>query len=85
MLNAVAFAILLTSLYVLRFRAWQRPGVVALYFAFFVGLEMIASHFFLPPGAFGPGLGYLCLGLTVPVWVASLLVRRSEQRDTRDD
>lgn len=85
MLNPIAFAILLTSLYVLRFRAWQHPGRVALYFAFFAGLELIASHFFLPPGAFGSGLGYLCLALSVPVSVASILVWRSEKRHARDE
>ena len=85
MLNPLAFAILLTSLYVLRFRAWQRPGMVALYFMFFAGLEVVASRYFLPPGAFGPGLGYLCLALTVPVLLASFLVWRHEQRHGRTD
>ena len=85
MLNPIAFAILLTSLYVLRFRGWRRPGMVALYFLFFAGLEIIATRHFLPAGAFGPGLGVVCLGLTVPVLTATFLVWRHEKRHARND
>ena len=77
-LNPLAFATLLTSLFLLRFRGWTKPRAVVLYFVFFATLEVVATHFFLPPGAFGPGLGYLCLGLTVPVLIAAYLVRRHE-------
>ena len=85
LLNPIGFAILLTSLYILRFRGWRRPGLVAVYLAFFAGLEVVASRYLLPPGAFGPGLGLLCLGLTVPVLVASFLVWRHEGRHGRSD
>ena len=51
-----------------------------MYFAFFVALEMIASHYFVPPGAFGSGLVIVCFGLTVPVLVAAYLVWRYEMR-----
>lgn len=78
--NALAFSILLTSLYVLRFRGWRRPGAVALYFSFFAALEVVASKYFLPPGAFGAGLGYVCVGLTLPVLVAAFLLWRHERR-----
>ena len=84
--NGVGFATLLTSLYVLRFRGWNRPGAVMIYFAFFVTLEVVASKFLLPPGAFGPGLGKVCFGLTIPVLVAGYMVWRHEQRhDEIDD
>lgn len=79
-LNPLAFAMLLTSLYILRFRGWDRPLAVAVYFVFFAALEFLATHYFLPPGAFGPGLGMVCLGLTVPVLVAAFLVWRHERR-----
>ena len=86
-LNPIAFSILLTSLFVLRFRGWRRPALVVAYFVFFAVLEIVATRFFLPPGAFGPGLGYLCLALTVPVLIAVGLLRRLEQRAdaTRDE
>jgi hypothetical protein len=79
-LNGISFALLLTSLYILRFRGWKRPLAVGAYFVFFVVLEIIASHYFIPPGAFGAGLAWLCFGLTVPVLVAAFLVWRHELR-----
>lgn len=82
-LNPVAFAALLTSLYLLRFRGWRHPFRVAAYFAFFAAFEWIATRYFLPPGAFGPELAWLCLGLTIPVCVAAYLVWRHEARSDR--
>ena len=80
LLNSLAFALLLTSLFVLRFRGWKRPIAVLLYFVFFAVVEVLASRYFLRPGAFGPGLGYLCLALTPPVLIAAFLVWRHEKR-----
>ncbi len=79
-LNGISFALLLTSLFILRFRGWKRPIAVVVYFAFFVVLEIVASHYFMPPGAFGSGLAIVCFGLTVPVLIASYLVWRHERR-----
>jgi hypothetical protein len=84
-LNAISFSLLLTSLFILRFRGWKRPIAVAVYFAFFVVLEMIASRYFMPPGAFGSGLAIVCFGLTVPVLVAAYLVWRYERRHGEAD
>ena len=84
-LNGFSFALLLTSLFILRFRGWDRPVWVALYFLFFFVVEVCASHFFLPPGAFGPTLGYVCLGLTPPVLIAAYLVWRHERIHGRSD
>ena len=53
-LNPIAFATLLSALYVLRFRGWTQPRRVAIYFAFFATVEVIASHYFIPRDAFGP-------------------------------
>lgn len=78
-LNPIAFATLLTALFVLRFRGWNRPLAVVGYFVFFAALEIGATRL-LPPGAFGPALGILCLALTVPVLIAAGLVWRQERR-----
>ena len=83
-LNPLAFATLLTALYVLRFRGWNRPLAVAGYFVFFAAIEIGATQL-LPPGAFGIGLGILCLGLAVPVCVAAWFVWRQEQRQGRTE
>ena len=80
LLNGLSFALLLTSLYVLRFRGWRRPRLVVVYFLFFLALEIGASRYLLPLGAFGPGLTYLCLGLSLPVLIAAYLVWRHEHR-----
>ena len=76
---------LLTALYVLRFRGWKRPYAVASYFLFFLVIEIAASHYFLPPGAFGSGLSIVCFGLTAPVLVAAFLVWRHEKRNRETD
>ena len=82
--NPIAVALLLTSVYVLRFRGWTRPWNAAAFFATFATLELVATRYFIPPGAFGPELGWLCLGLSVPVVVAIVIVRRHE-RHARPD
>jgi hypothetical protein len=82
-LNGLSFSVLLTALYTLRFRGWTRPSAVFAYFVFFALLEMSASHYLLPPGAFGPGLTYLCTFLTFPVLIAAYLVYRHEQKHER--
>jgi hypothetical protein len=78
--NPLGFGCLLTALYVLRFRAWHRPLTIAVYFAFFTFLEWGAAHWFMPPGALPDEIGWLCLGLMVPVLVAAFFVRREERR-----
>ena len=83
-LNGLSFSLLLTSLWVLRFRGWKRPLAVLAYFAFFFVLEVSASHYLMPPGAFGSGLAWVCFGLTVPVLVAAYFVRRHELRNDED-
>lgn len=83
-LNPIAFATLLTALYVLRFRGWQRPFAVAAYFAFFGALELAAARV-LPPDVFGSAFWILCLGLSVPVLLAAFFVWRAERRHGRTD
>ncbi len=77
--NPLGFGLLLTSLYLLRFRAWRRPATVVVYFVFFTGLEWIGAHYFIRPGALPPTIGYLCLFLTLPVLVATAIVWHQEQ------
>lgn len=85
LVNPVGVGLLLASLYMLRFRAWRRPILVVVYFAFFATLEWIAARHFLPPSALPDVVGWLCLGLTVPVLVATWLVRRHELSQNEGD
>ncbi|MFK7895601.1 MAG: hypothetical protein AB8G23_07175 [Myxococcota bacterium] len=80
LLNGLSFSVLLTALYILRFRGWTRPWAVLAYFLFFAALEIGASHYLLPKDAFGPALSYVCFGLTFPVLIAAFLVFRYEQK-----
>lgn len=79
LVNPVGVGLLLSALYMLRFRAWRRPVLVVAYFAFFTSLEWVAAHYFLPPGALPNAIGWLCLALTVPVLIATAIVWRQEQ------
>lgn len=85
LVNPVGVGLLLASLYMLRFRAWRRPILVVVYFAFFTTLEWIAAHHFLPPGALPNVIGWLCLGLTIPVLAATWLVWRHERSQNEGD
>lgn len=85
LMNGLSFSLLLTSLWILRFRGWKRPYAVLAYFAFFFVLEVGTSHYLMPPGAFGSGLAVVCFGLTVPVLVAAFLVWRHEVRNFEAD
>ena len=84
-LNPLGVGLLLSSLYMLRFRAGRRPVLVVAYFTFFMSLEWIAARYFMPPGALPNEVGYVCLGLTLPVLVATFLVWRHEQQQHEGD
>lgn len=85
LVNPLGVGLLLAALYMLRFRAWRRPALVVAYFAFFTTLEWVAARYFLPPGALPETIGWVCLGLTVPVLVATWLVRRHEHNQHEGD
>ncbi len=79
-INATGIAAVFTALFALRYRRWHSPRVLLLYFGGFFCLEFAANYWFLPPGSFGPEVGFVCLGLTVPVCAASYVVARYERR-----
>lgn len=81
---AASIALLLTAAFTFRFRMWTRPGVVGSYFATFLTLEYLAERLFLPSGALGLDVAYLCLPLVAVFGLAILAARRLE-RDARPD
>jgi hypothetical protein len=83
LLTALATAMLLTSLFALKFRYWGRPRLLAGYFVFFGALEWVGYHYFLPEDAMGPWLAYLFFFLTIPVVGAIVVIRRLEQKHER--
>ena len=62
-INATGIAAVLTALFALRFRTWRSPRTLVLYFVFFFCIEFVVSHWVLPPDAFGPEIGFICLGI----------------------
>jgi hypothetical protein len=80
LITSVGVTALLTSVFALKFRYWRRPGVLAIYAAFFFALEWVGHRYMLPEGVFGPWLGYLCLLLTCPVVVSIYLLDRYEKK-----
>ncbi len=75
-----SFAFLLTSMFAFRLRLWDRPFHLAAYFATFMSLEVIAQHYFLPPGVFGIEIALLCLVLAFVFVGVTAIARRMESR-----
>ncbi len=80
LLTALATTTLLTSIFALKFRYWNRPKLLVGYFVLFGVIEGVCHHYFVPTGALGYGLAYLLFALTVPVIVAILIIIRLEKK-----
>ena len=79
LLNAAGIASVLTALFALRYRDWASRRFLFAYYWVIFGLEFVLSWKFLPPGAFGPEVGVVCLALTVLVCAAIYGVKRYER------
>ena len=77
--NGFGIALLLTATFALRFRYWDNPKVLAVYFASFFTIEIVAGHFFVPEGAMGIEVALVCIGLTVPILGVINFFRRRER------
>lgn len=73
---AISFASLLTAMLAFRFELWRRPWILTAYLAFFTALELALETFVLPPDAFGPEVGVVCLVITALFVGVSFGVRR---------
>jgi hypothetical protein len=73
-----SIALLLTSLFAFRFRYWDRPRVLAVYFLGFFALEEIAQSWLLPPGAIPIEVAYICLPLAAVFIGMTFVARRLE-------
>ena len=77
-INGFGLATLLTALFALRYRYWRSPRILVSYFSFFLILELIVSVKILPPGALGPEVGLVCLGVGAMVIAAIIGLHRYE-------
>ena len=76
---ALSVASLLTASFAFRFGQMNRPGLLLAYFSLFLMIEWIGHTYFIPEGAFGIEVAYVCFGLTVPFIVAGVLRHRYEK------
>ena len=77
--KATAVASLFTALFAFKFGYWQRPRLLAAYFAFFWVVEWVVDVYFIPPGAFGVGMTVVCFILAALVSAATYGVHRYEK------
>ncbi len=81
---ALSIASVLTAAFAFRFRNARRPWVLAAYFLLFLAAEWVASHFFIPPGAFGIEIALVCFPLAAIFAGASVLSQRWEASEEGD-
>ena len=80
LLKATSVASLVTAMFAFKFGYWQRPRLLAAYFAFFWVFHAIGERYILPPDAFGPGAIILCFVLTGLIIAATYGVHQYEKR-----
>ena len=80
---AASFALMLTAIFAFRFRNERKPGVLLAYFLFFMTLEWVGEHFFLPPGALGVEVALVCLVVAALFGVAAYVVSRFDPDDRK--
>ena len=78
-INASGIAAVLTALFALRFRTWRQPRMLLLYFLFFFTTEFVVGKWVLPPNAFGPEVGVVCLVISALTTVAIYGIDRYEK------
>jgi len=82
-LVGISIAALFTSLFAFRFDKGREPGLLAGYFALFLAIEAVASHFFMPAGALGIEVAAVCFALAI-VFVMATEYRQRKEADARD-
>ncbi len=77
--NAGAIAVLLTALFAFRFRAWNRPVFLTLYFLLFATAEGLLHVWWLPKDGLGPGMGVGAAGLAMVILALGWWMVRAER------
>ena len=80
-INALAFASVVTAAFTLRYRMWEKPWMVALYFGGFLSIEFLAHNYAMPEVAFGIELAYVCFGLTAALIATTIGVIAYEKNN----
>lgn len=76
LLVSTSLAACATAIFAFRYSMWNEPWRLLRYFVILFAIELGAEHWILPPGALGPEIAFVCLGITVLFVVASLVQQR---------
>jgi hypothetical protein len=68
-----------TAVFAFRYAMWGEPWRLLRYYAILFAAELAAERFLLPPGALGPELAFVCLGITALFGVASVVKARFDE------
>ncbi len=75
---------LMTSIFLFRFRTFDKPKYIVGYFTFFFFLELGLEKFILPEGALGIEMAVVCLSLT-GLFIFAIRITRSLDEDNSED
>jgi hypothetical protein len=77
--NAFTSALLVTALFRMRFREWDRPKLLWIYFSVVLTLDLTLHVLFIPEGLLSPILGVIMLCLSgVVAFVTDVLIKMEE-------
>jgi len=78
--NAFTSAMLVTFLFRMRFREWDRPKLLWIYFGVIFALDLTLHLLFIPEGLMSPLLGVIMICLSVVVYfVTDILIKMEEK------
>ena len=79
---SLSITAVLTAMFSFRFGYRDRPGVLVGFALLVFIVESIGQHFFLPPGAIGVEVAWICFPLALVFVGVTFLMRRLEGADT---
>ncbi len=79
-----SIALVLTSIFAFRFRAWRKPWLLLGYFAFFQTIEGVAEYYFIPEGALMFETAAVCFTISGLFIAACVLVDRFGDAEEHD-
>lgn len=85
LLVSLSITAVLTAAFAFRFGYLDRPLVLVAFAGLLFTVEAMAQHFFLPPGAVGIEVAYICFPLAAVFVVATVITRRWEASEERRD
>ena len=76
LLVSTSLAACATAIFAFRYAMWDEPWRLVRYFVILFAIELAAERWILPPGALGPEIALVGVGITTLFVVASLVQAR---------